>query len=91
MITRKRILRIKSRCRSLQQNESLIILLEDDSVEEFSSLFLNRSERDWEIRLFLLKEGDYLLYEDGTLVAIQYQTGDHWSRSELQNSSLKNK
>lgn len=91
MTTRKRILRIKSRCRSLQQDESLIILLEDDSVEEFYSLFLNRSERDWEIRLFLLKEGDYLLYEDGTLVAIQYQTGEHWSRSELQNSSLKNK
>lgn len=91
MTTRKRILRIKSRCRSLQQDESLIILLEDDSVEEFYSLFLNRSERDWEIRLFLLKEGDYLIYEDGTLVAIQYQTGDQWSRSKLQNSSLKNK
>lgn len=91
MKTRKRILRIKSRCRSLQQDESLIILLEDDSVEEFYSLFLNRSERDWEIRLFLLKEGDYLIYEDGTLVAIQYQTGEQWSRSELQNSSLKNK
>ena len=88
---RKKILRIKCRSRTLQQNEDLIILLEDDTIEEICSLFIVSVEREWDARLLLLKEGDYLLYEEGNLVGIQYQTGEKWSYIELRDKFFQKK
>ena len=74
------------------KREVLVCMMEDCTIEQFSLSTIFGVEEEWNNRIFLLKEGDYLfLDDDNHLLAIEYQTGEKWTWKQLRDEYYKKK
>ena len=87
-LKKKKIIRLNFN----HKHETLVCMMEDCSIKQFGLSTIFGVEEEWNNRIFLLKEGDYLFFDNkNNLLAIEYQTGEKWTWEQLRDKYYENK